>query len=151
MTTHAPECWKNQALLELGVGGPLASCTCGAALDAEGEAMNDMTPDTLRRWLRRNLGWGQALGYAEGSAHADAWEATDRRLAALETALQGIATWSDAYPLDVFLEPDFKKAHEVLKAAGMTLDAISASSIRHVVEGVGKIAKSALAAGKEKP
>jgi hypothetical protein len=28
-TVHKPECWKNQALRELGVGGPLASCTCG--------------------------------------------------------------------------------------------------------------------------
>ena len=26
---HEPECWKNQALRGLGVGGTLASCTCG--------------------------------------------------------------------------------------------------------------------------
>ena len=26
---HDEQCWKNQALRDLGVGGPLASCTCG--------------------------------------------------------------------------------------------------------------------------
>jgi hypothetical protein len=44
----------------------------------------------------------------------------------------------------MFPEPDLKKAAEVLKANGMTLDAISASCMRHVVEGVGKIAREAL-------
>ena len=55
-----------------------------------------------------------------------------------------IVQWSEAYPLDVFPEPDFKRAHELLRAGGMTLDAISASNMRHVVEGVGKIARAAL-------
>jgi hypothetical protein len=36
------------------------------------------------------------------------------------------------------------KAAELLKAGGMTLDAISASNMRHVVEGVGKIARDAI-------
>lgn len=62
----------------------------------------------------------------------------------LREALEAIATWSDAYPLDVFPEPDFEKAHKLLQAGGMTLDAISASNMRHVVEEVGKIAKKAL-------
>jgi hypothetical protein len=64
----------------------------------------------------------------------------------LEEALQQIVKWSEAYPLTVFPEPDFKKARKVLEAAGMpyTLDAISASAMRHVVEGVGKIAREAL-------
>lgn len=61
-----------------------------------------------------------------------------------EEALQRIAQWSDAYPLEVFPEPDFKKAHEALKTAGMTLDAISDSNIRYAVRGVGEIAKKAL-------
>ena len=61
-----------------------------------------------------------------------------------EEALQQIVQWSKAYPLDIFPEPDFKKASELLKAGGMTLDAISASCMRHVVEGVGKIAREAL-------
>jgi hypothetical protein len=62
----------------------------------------------------------------------------------LEVALREIERWSRAYPLNVFPEPDMAKAHELLKAGGMTLDAVSASNMRHVVEGVGKIARVAL-------
>ena len=65
----------------------------------------------------------------------------------LEEALQRIAQWSDAYPLDVFPEPDeayYKKAHEVLRAHGMTLDRLSAAAMRHVILGVGRVAKEAL-------
>jgi hypothetical protein len=62
----------------------------------------------------------------------------------LELALARILQWSEAYPLEVFPEPDLEKAHEVLQAAGMGLDAISASAIRHVIKGIGKIAWEAL-------
>ena len=62
----------------------------------------------------------------------------------LEDALHRIESWSRAYPLEVFPEPDFKKVAELLKAGGVTLDAVSASNMRHVVEGVGKIAREAL-------
>ena len=37
-----------------------------------------------------------------------------------------------------------KRAHEVLKANGMTLDRLSAAAMRHVVTGVGRIAADAL-------
>ena len=53
--------------------------------------------------------------------------------------LAKIRAWIDAYPLEVFPEPDFKKAARVLKAYGMTLDAISASNMRHVLQGVKQI------------
>lgn len=59
-------------------------------------------------------------------------------------ALEEIKTWSEAYPLDIFPEPDFKKAHEVLEANGMTLDAISASNMRHVLKGIIHIVQRAL-------
>lgn len=62
----------------------------------------------------------------------------------METALRQIMAWSEAYPLTVFAEPDYKKAAELLRAGGMTLDSISADAMRHVVEGVGKIAREAL-------
>lgn len=67
------------------------------------------------------------------------------RLDQLENALRRIAEWAEAYPLSIFPEPDLKKAARVLKDGGMTLDAISAHAMRHVVEGVGKIARDALA------
>ena len=66
------------------------------------------------------------------------------RLIRYEEALERIVQWADAYPLDIFPEPDLKRAHAVLTAAGMSLDSISASCMRHVIEGVGKIAKEAL-------
>lgn len=44
-----------------------------------------------------------------------------------------IGGWEQAYPLSAFPEPDLKRAAAVLKEAGMTLGAISASNMRHVV------------------
>jgi hypothetical protein len=61
-----------------------------------------------------------------------------------EDALRKIAQWAEAYPLAVFPEPDLKKARELLQAGGITLDAVSASAIRHAINGVGKIARDAL-------
>lgn len=61
-----------------------------------------------------------------------------------EDALHKIAQWSKAYPLEVFPEPDLKKARALLEAGGITLDAVSAHCMRHVVQGVGKIAAEAL-------
>jgi hypothetical protein len=61
-----------------------------------------------------------------------------------ENALRQIVAWSEAYPLSVFPEPDLNKAQVLLRAGGMSLDGISAHAMRHVVEGVGKIAREAL-------
>ncbi|MCO5072090.1 MAG: hypothetical protein M9944_12870 [Rhizobiaceae bacterium] len=78
-----------------------------------------------------------------GDARAAVEAAVDQR-EILEDALREIAQWSDAYPVTIFKKPDLVKAHALLQAGGMTLDAISADAMRHVVEGVGKIAKKAL-------
>ena len=74
----------------------------------------------------------------------EALYAQDERVDELEEALHQIHQWAKAYPLDVFPEPDFKKAREVLEAAGMTLDAISASNMRHVITQVEKICADVL-------
>lgn len=58
------------------------------------------------------------------------------RIEKLEDALHRIQTWARAYPLDIFPKPDLKKAREVLEAAGLTLDAISADAMRHVLTGI---------------
>jgi hypothetical protein len=63
---------------------------------------------------------------------------------ALEDALQSIVQWSETYPTSVFPEPDLKKARALLEAGGITLDSVSAYAMRHVVVGVGKIARDAL-------
>lgn len=81
--------------------------------------------------------------YAEGCHTCEVWKQYDGLMAA-EEALIRIEAWSEAYPLEVFPEPDLKKARALLEAGGMTLDAISASAMRHVVDGVGQIAKQAI-------
>lgn len=59
-------------------------------------------------------------------------------LEAKQAVLDKIENWCKAYPLEAFPEPDLKKAAKVLKAAGMTLDCISASNARHVLRGIQK-------------
>jgi len=65
-------------------------------------------------------------------------------IARLTAALQEIEQWAQAYPLSIFPKPDLKRAHELLQAGGITLDAISADAMRHVVEGIADIARRAL-------
>lgn len=72
---------------------------------------------------------------------------TEARTERLENALARILNWSHAYPLAVFPETDadyLKNAAIVLAGAGMSLDRISASNMRHVISQVGKIAADAL-------
>lgn len=59
-------------------------------------------------------------------------------------ALEKLQQWAQAYPIAVFPEPDLKRAHEVLTAAGITLDAISASAMRHVITQTTKIVDEGL-------
>lgn len=66
----------------------------------------------------------------------------------LQDLFRRLQTWRKAYPLKIFPKPDLKKAHEVLKSAGMTLDAISADNMRHVLDGIKDIIDEALG---EKP
>lgn len=66
------------------------------------------------------------------------------RIERLEEALYSILQWSRAYPIQVFPEPHFFSARALLEAGGITLDAVSASNMRHVVTGVGEIARLAL-------
>ena len=69
----------------------------------------------------------------------------DERIKELIAELKG---WQQAYPLRAFPEPDLGRAAVVLKEAGMTLDSISASNMRHVVNA---IVPKVLAVLEEKP
>lgn len=62
----------------------------------------------------------------------------------MEKSLHDIEAWARAYPLTVFPEPDMKKAAEVLRMHGMTVDAISASAMRHVLDGIINIVRDGL-------
>ena len=75
---------------------------------------------------------------------ADAIEALTAERDRLREALEQIAQWSDAYPTEVFPEPDFAQATAALASSGMSIDAVSASNMRHATKGVGKIARAAL-------
>jgi hypothetical protein len=69
-------------------------------------------------------------------------------IARLEAALGGLRQWCDAYPVAVFPEPDLKRVAQVLKEAGLTLDAVSASNFRHVLTRVREITDAALSPGE---
>ena len=78
-------------------------------------------------------------------------EAADE-LERLRGALARVALWAEAYPPSVFPVPDeryMRAAHELLVAHGMTLDRITADAMRHVVQGVGGIARAALDAERD--
>ena len=54
----------------------------------------------------------------------------------LSDKLEQISRWCRAYPLDIFPEPDLKKAAQVLKDNGITLASVSAYAMRHVLLGI---------------
>jgi hypothetical protein len=68
----------------------------------------------------------------------------DDEIERLRSALVAVVRWAEAYPLSAFPEPDLEKVAELLRAGGVSLDSVSAANIRHVVEGVGEIARKAL-------
>ena len=51
----------------------------------------------------------------------------------LEGTLNRLRQWGKAYPLNTFPEPDLNRARRLLENGGITLDAVSASTMRHVV------------------
>lgn len=62
----------------------------------------------------------------------------------MESALEAISNWTKAYPLSVFPEPDFKRVRELLEAGGITLDSVSASNMRYVIEEVAELCRDGL-------
>lgn len=66
-----------------------------------------------------------------------------------EDALRRIEQWAhDAYPHEMFPEPDMKAARSVLLREGITLGSVAAHCMRHALKGVGDIAKQALEASE---
>ena len=61
-----------------------------------------------------------------------------------DKALEEIAQWAKAYPLDIFPEPDWKRSAQVLKENGLSLDNISAANMRHVITHVKAMVDAAL-------
>lgn len=115
--------------------------------DEFADAMSEADQRATQAWVSASK--LQAVQQHRDAARAALQAAIEEALGQHERmndALQQIKTWSLAYPLSIFPEPDFAKAHEALTAAGMTLDAISASNMRHVITRVQAIADAALPA-----
>ena len=62
----------------------------------------------------------------------------------LREAIELLQNWVQAYPISVFPEPDLKLARKLLTDGGVSYDALNAYSMRHVINGVGKIIDEAL-------
>ena len=73
------------------------------------------------------------------AGHKQVAEKALRELAAAQDKLHRIRQWCEACPVAFFPEPDWQKAQRVLSRHGMNLDAISASAMRHVLDGIRKI------------
>jgi len=63
----------------------------------------------------------------------------DEQLEKYEDMFQQIESWTRAYPIKVFPEPDWEKVRAALEAEGITLDSVSASNMRHVIDGIRRI------------
>lgn len=64
-----------------------------------------------------------------------------------EDALREIAQWCEAYPVKVFpelTENDFVMAAAALAGVGLSSDRLHAAWARHLLSGIGKIAREAL-------
>jgi hypothetical protein len=67
----------------------------------------------------------------------------------LREAMGLLQNWVKAYPLEMFPEPDLKLARKLLTDGGVSYDALNVYSMRHVINGVGRIIDEALNEVKE--
>ena len=75
-------------------------------------------------------------------------EAAEAREARLREAIEKIYDWYNSYPLEVFPElsaGEMQFADSVLHEAGISMPALHAGWARHIVVGIGDIARLALA------
>jgi len=78
-------------------------------------------------------------------------ERLENKLDQIEIITHRLVSWCTAYPSEIFIEitpPDWKRANDVLETAGISMTAMNASNMRHVINGVRGIAidiQSALA------
>ena len=102
-----------------------------------------------KRGCLANKGENCTCGLFEARAELACLLTRQARLQAIDEqvneAIEHITDWKNkAYPLDIFPEPDLKRAHELLKAGGMSLDVVSASAIRFTLGRVCEILAAAL-------
>lgn len=109
------------------------------------KADKTITAKGVRILCEAVIGMDAALA-AHPSTSGDAEDAA--RLDRMESALDQIQAWASAYPIGMFPEPNWAASAKVLKDAGLSLDAISAANMRHVITRVQEIADNAMRASK---
>ena len=57
----------------------------------------------------------------------------------LQHTLDHVASWANAYPEDVFPEPDWEHVAAVLAEAGVGMDSLSGALLRRVTTGIREI------------
>lgn len=57
-----------------------------------------------------------------------------------------IKEWSEAYPETIFPTPDWEKVRDALEMNGLTLDAVSAANMRHVLNLIQEMADQTIRA-----
>ena len=71
--------------------------------------------------------------------------AKDREIEDLTEALQKIADWAlRAYPVEMFADQDLGKARIILETHGIDYSAMHGQWARHLLGGIGEIAKEAI-------
>jgi glutamate synthase domain-containing protein 2 len=119
----------------------------------DGKAMTEtaMERDSARaslRYCREEVGrLNNQLDRLKETSDAEA-AALRGEVARLTDLFVEIQQWAAAYPVAVFPEPDFNRANELLQAGGMSIDAVSASNMRHVLSGLNRIVTAALTTGE---
>jgi len=89
---------------------------------------------------RINREVAEALGLPTG----ESWHDLGERVEKMHDALEKLAGWQDAYPLDVFPEPDMIKARKLLSDSDVLLGDIFAANARFVTKRMVEIAREAL-------
>lgn len=74
----------------------------------------------------------------------DQIQALQEQIDNLRDGLLTIHNWCKAYPIERFPEPDFSKCAAALRKEGLSLDQVSASNMRHVLQGIEEIVNDAL-------
>lgn len=93
-----------------------------------------------------NAAWQDLLAAAPDHPATAGGAEDAARIDRMESALEQIQAWASAYPIGMFPEPDWAASAKVLNDAGLSLDAISAANMRHVITRVQEIADNAMRA-----
>lgn len=105
------------------------------------------TETAIQRWTLQHAwnGTGQMVKFEHGEyvTLADHIAALQQANERMESALNRIADWCKAYPVENFKEPDWEDVKRLLGAELLTQ--VSAANMRHVVNGIAKIVSGALA------